>query len=317
MTKPMFPHAFDSTMIGHLRSCPQKLYRMYVEHWKPQAESVHLVAGKAFATGIEKAREAFYVEGKSPEDSVATGFGALLRAYGDFECPPDSPKSAQRMAGALEYYFSQYPLGGDGANPIEYGGKRGIEFSFAHPLPVNHPVTGDPILYTGRADMIANAYNGVFVYDEKTTSSLGAAWLKQWEHRSQFTGYCWGLREFGIKPSGVVVRGVSILKTKYETAQAISYRAEWEIERWLDQVVRDIERAKVMWAEGHWDFNLDHACTEYGGCALTRVCKASDPERWLPMYFEKRVWDPLAREEVTIPEWEAKWGHATSSADAS
>ena len=49
MTKPIFPHAVDSTMLATFRSCPQKFFRQYVEHWKPKAESVHLVAGGAFA----------------------------------------------------------------------------------------------------------------------------------------------------------------------------------------------------------------------------------------------------------------------------
>ena len=63
------------------------------------------------------------------------------------------------------------------------------------------------------------------------------------------------------------------------------------------------------WEEGWWDYDLDHACSEYGGCQFTRVCKSNDPEAWLPMYFEKRVWDPLARREMTVEEYEASWGH--------
>lgn len=316
--KPLFPHAWDSTMVGHMKSCPQKLFRMYVEHWKPGEESVHLVAGKAFAKGIEIAREEFYVNGTPPADAVAEGLTALLRAYGTFECPDDSPKSALRMAGALEFYFEHYRLGMDRAKPITYGGKRGIEFSFAHPLlDVTHPVTGDPIIYTGRADMVADAFGGIMVYDEKTASQLGPRWVQQWDLRAQFTGYCWALRQFKIKPSGVVTRGISILKTKYETQQAITYRAPWEMDRWYLETVKTIERAKQMWLEMDawpevdradvWDYNLDHACTEYGGCALTRVCKSKDPETWLPMYFHKRVWDPLAREEVSIEDWNDKW----------
>ena len=70
-----------------------------------------------------------------------------------------------------------------------------------------------------------------------------------------------------------------------------------------------------MWEEGYWDYNLDGACTDYGGCVFVRVCKSSDPETWLPMYFEKKVWDPLARKELTVAEFEASWDH-TSEAPA-
>jgi hypothetical protein len=316
---PQFPHTWDNTMVGTAKSCYQKLYRTYLEHWKPGEESVDLVAGKAFAAGIETARVEYYVNGVDPEEAVALGMTSLLRAYGGFECPPDSAKSPARMAGALEFYFDNYKLGHDKAVPVFWGEKRGIEFSFAEPLPILHPVTGLPIIYTGRSDMVADAFGGTFVYDEKTASQLGPSWARQFDLRAQFTGYCWALRQAGMEPKGCVVRGVSILKTKYETQQVVTYRAGWEISRWLEQTCRVIHRAAEMWKQAildeaagfpphnAFDYDLDHACTAYRGCALQRVCKSAHPEQQLPMYFHKRVWDPLAREEVSIEDWDARW----------
>lgn len=336
--RPMFPHAVDSTIMAAFRSCPQKMFRTYVEHWKPQSESVHLVAGGAFAKGIEVARKAYFegeyehatvayslnVEKACEERTVtwasregpkgdreaaeAIGLAALIAHYGDFMCPPDSAKSLERTAGALEFYFAHYPLGADGMEPIFLaGGRRGIEFSFAEPLEFNHPVTGDPILYTGRSDMIAHFNHGIYIVDEKTTSQLGASWSRQWEMRAQFTGYAWAAMRSGIEPAGAIVRGISILKTKYDTQQAITYRPDWEVERWHEQTLRDLERMLKCWQDGWWDFNLDSACGEYGGCSMTQVCKSKEPETWLPMYFEQKVWDPLAKRSLTVPEWEAMW----------
>lgn len=303
MTRAPFPLVWDSTMLSAGRSCPAKLRMMYVEHWKPAAESVHLVAGAAFASGLEAARRAFFVDGRGRDEAIAIGLGALFRKYGPYEAPDDSAKNVVRVAGALEYYFSEYPLGADGATPHLFGGeKQGIEFSFAEPLDITHPESGEPLIFAGRADMVADAMGGLFIYDEKTTSSLGDSWVKQWDLRSQFTAYCWGLRGHGIHPTGIMVRGISILKTKYETKQVPTYRADWEVERWLKQTLRDIRRFKEMWLADEWDYSLDHACTEYGGCAFSqRVCKSPEPERWLPMYFHKRAWDPLARQETEVP----------------
>lgn len=310
MTRPMFPHAVDSTMLAAFRSCPQKLFRTYIEHWKPQSESVHLIAGGAFAKGIEVARRHFFEHGASPEVAEAEGLTALIEKYGDFECPPDSAKSMERMCGALEFYFEQYPLGRDGLVPIKYGdGRSGIEFSFAEPTDIMHPLTGDPILYTGRADLVGEFAGGLYIVDEKTTSQLGASWPKQWELRSQFSGYCWAARRAGIPVQGAIVRGISILKTKYDTLQCLTDRPEWEVLRWEEQVRHDIRRMIQCWETGYWDYNLDHSCAEYGGCGLVRICKSNDPETWLPMQFEKRVWDPLARRELTVEQWEASWGH--------
>lgn len=344
--RPMFPHTVDSTMLAAFRSCPQKFFRSYIEHWKPQIDSVHLVAGGAFARGIEVARKAYFegiqVTGTADnvfQDATATykrvvtwqeealgdalrgdssaaqqlGLQACMLHYGDFESPADSAKSLERTAGALEFYFANYPFGADGTNPVKFAsGRRGIEFSFAEPLPFMHPVTGQPILYTGRADMVAEFAGGIYVFDEKTTSQLGATWPRQWELRSQFTGYVWAAQQAGINTNGAVVRGVSILKTKYDTAQAITYRSPYEVERWLKQVQADLRRMQQCWESGWWDYDLDHACAEYGGCQFQRVCKSEHPESWLPMQFEKRVWDPLARATMTVEEFEASWGHERS-----
>lgn len=315
MTRPMFPHTIDSTTLGAFRSCPEKARRTYIEHWKPQNESVHLVAGGAFASGIEAARRAFYIEGKPAADAVAIGGVALLAHYGDFEPPADSAKTADRMLGALEFYFDHYPLGGEGSSPITFGEDKAIEFSFAFPIDVRHPVTGDPILYTGRSDMIGHAYDGIYTFDEKTTSSLGLSWTRQWDLRSQFTGYAWAARQSGLKTQGTIVRGVSILKTKYDTQQVLTYRADWEIDRWYTQLCRDVRRMIAAWATGEWDHNLDHACTEYGGCSLRTVCKSPSPETWLPVYFTKRVWDPLARKELSVEEWEKSWEFDQAKSD--
>lgn len=340
MTRPMFPHTIDSTTLAAFRSCPQKAFRSYIEHWKPKEESVHLIAGGAFAKGIEAARKAYFeglqitptvtleadpetglgvrkvtwsetaCEPGNTELAQSAGIQALIAAYGDFECPPDSAKSLERTAGALEFYFQNYPFGMDGTSPVTFpDGRRGIEFSFAEPLDFKHPVTGNPVLYTGRADMVAEYAGGVYIFDEKTASQLGPSWSRQWELRSQFTGYVWAGKRVCPDVQGAVVRGVSILKTKYDTQQALTYRTPHEIDRWLEQVHRDLKRMQQCWEDGWWDFNLDHACGEYGGCSFMRVCKSESPDSWLPMYFERRVWDPLARKQMGVQEYEESWGH--------
>src|SRR6202162_5409239 len=126
--RPFFPPTIDSTLLAAFRACPQKFFLSYVMHWKSQVKSVHLVAGGAFASAIEAAREAFYVEVKSNSDAEALGMTALIKGYGDFDCPPESAKSLERMLGAFEFYLFNYPLGGDGAEPITLtGGRKGVE----------------------------------------------------------------------------------------------------------------------------------------------------------------------------------------------
>jgi hypothetical protein len=342
-----FPEFFDSSMLATFKSCPEKFRLSYIEHWKSREENVHLHAGGAFAKGLEVTRRAFYTgdiiepkwvtvakgdfEAKKLEwtsrqsngsvhadDAIGYGLAALIAYYGDFECPEDSAKSASRMAGAFEYYWSNYPLSHEDSSPITFaGGKRGIEFSFAHPIDVVHPVTVNPILYVGRMDAIIETLGGKFICDEKTTSSLGSSWSRQWDLRSQFTGYAWGCGQSGIQVDGAIVRGVSILKTKYDTQQAMSYRPEWQIERWYDELLEWIEDIKINWQRVYIDHNgdpvsqeqrtrqtfrhnLDHSCAEYGGCGFREACLSQNKQPWLETSFERKFWNPLLREEKPL-----------------
>ena len=299
--RPPFPQFFDSSMLSSFKTCETLFYNQYIHHWKPKDQSVHLHAGGAFAKGMEVARKAFYVDRHDEETSVALGLQALLTFYGDFDCPEDSAKSATRMAGAFEFYFANYPLTWDDCVPLELSnGKRAIEFSFAEPCDVRHPVTGDPILIVGRLDAILGAFGARLITDEKTTSSLGPSWSRQWDLRGQFSGYAWGCQRAGIKVDGALIRGVSILKTKYDTQQAITYRPEWLVNRWYDEACTWIMQAIISWKHRRWRHNFDHACAEFGGCQFRQACSSENPQPWLEAAFERRIWNPLLREEKKL-----------------
>ena len=301
MNRVPFPKVLDSTIIAAFRSCPQKAFLEYMRHWKIGDQSVHLHAGGAYAHGLEAARRAYYEQGQDPQTCIALGVQALLQFYGDFACPEDSAKSAGRMAGALEFYFERYPLETDDAIPVTFSsGKRGIEFGFAEPVDELHPETGEPIIYCGRMDMIVEKEGMVLGEDDKTASQLGGSWSRQWDLRSQFTGYVWGAKQAGITLNGFLVRGVSILKTKYDTLEAITYRPEWQLDRWYAQTMRDIRRMKQCWEEGYFDYNLDHACAEYGGCPFRQVCLSQDQDTILHGLFQRRLWDPITRTEEVL-----------------
>lgn len=301
-----FPSLIDASLMASFKSCPTLCKNTYFNHWKSKEPSVHLLAGGAFASGCERTRTAFYVEDKDSDTAIAEGIGELLRFYGDFECPTDSAKSAERMAGAFEFYWSNYPLGfkddhGNSIDPVLLSsGKRAIEVSFAEPLPINNPDTGDPLIYCGRLDAILNYAGGRYITDEKTTTQLGASWSRQWDLRSQFTGYAWGARQIGIKVDGALVRGISILKTKYDTQQAISYRPDWMIDRWYDELLMWLEEMIQAYKTNRWKHNLDHSCAEYGGCQFRTACASQDESPWLESYFEQRKWDPLTRKETKL-----------------
>lgn len=299
MNKLPFPKAIDSTLRASFVACPRKFQLQYLEHWKKKRTSVHLVAGGAFAEGMDVTRTQF-ATGDTPEQALAAGAKALIRKYGDFEAEDDHNKSLANMVAALGESFAHHGFSTDPLQPhILPNGKPAVEFSFAIPISEDllHPETGDPILYTGRFDMLGEMQDNLWVVDDKTTGYIGKQWFNQWTLRSQLTGYCWAAREYGYPVVGAIIRGLAIRKKDFGHAESIQYRPDWMITRWHMQLQRDIQRMIRSWEEGYFDYTLDGACSDYGGCDFLEVCSSPNPERWLATDFEQRIWDPLAREE--------------------
>jgi hypothetical protein len=295
-----FPEVVSSSLISTFKSCALKARYTHFDHWAPRTSSVHLHAGGAFATALEAARRAHFIDGKPPAEAVGIGAAALIRAYGDYEPPADSPKSLEAMLGALDFYFDRWPLG-QGAVPHRFSDTlQGIEFSFLEPLPITHPQTGNDILFSGRADQIVDYAGGIYIEDDKTTSSLGASWPRQWTHRSQFSSYTWAAHRAGIPSKGVLVRGVAILKTKYEAQEVLTTRSSFEVERWYISTLKVVSRMVAAWLNDDFEPDLDDACSAYGGCQYLDVCKSPNPDEWLPLQFVRRAYDPITRQELPL-----------------
>lgn len=303
-----FPLVWDNSMRSAFVSCPQKFWWEYGEHFKPRGVSTDLHAGKAWASALEEARLRYYLDALPAEEACAAGLVKLIQEYGDFEPPHHKQnKTLPRLMDAFGYYWKAFPLDKDPVQP--WRGPDGksapmVEFSFALPLDEDnllHPQTGEPIIYSGRADMVATYAGALSIYDDKTTSSLGAKWGNQWTRRSQFSAYTWAARQYGIPVSQVLVRGIALLKTEINHAQCISVRTPYMVLEWQLQMIRDIKRAIECWKEGFWDLNLADECSAFGGCIFQQPCMSPDPTPWLEGQFEKRAWDPVTREEKIIP----------------
>lgn len=298
-SRPPFPTAVDSSFLNDLRSCVHKAYLSQMLHWKPKSTNIHLNAGGAFAKGLEVARKAYYDLSIDPQSATIEGGKALIAQYEEPSIEDaDHAKSLPNMLGALGSYFQVHPLDTDSLKPHRLpSGKPAIEFTFAIPLSICNPETGEPILYTGRCDMIGE-YNGqLFVVDEKTTSGIGPTWFNNWALKSQLTGYVWAARQYGFDVAGAIIRGIAILKREFKHAESIQYRPQWMIDRWYKQTERDLARLIECWKEDYYDYNLDSACSSYGGCQFLKICSSNNPEPWLEADFEKRVWDPLQHVE--------------------
>jgi hypothetical protein len=292
--RPPFPTVIDNTMRSEFVKCPQSFFRAYIQHLDNPKPSVHLHAGGAIAHGFEVFRKAYYGEEIGFEASFIRGASALVQTYGDFDSTGET-KTLDRMLGAFDYYLHEaWPPATDPVRPMVSGGKPAVEFSFAIPLPILHPETGDPLLYGGRFDMVGEYMNQLFAVDEKTTGSMGPQWFKQWDLRSQFTGYCWAAQQYNYHVAGVLVRGICILSNDYKCGEVVDYRPKWIIDRWHAQLLRDIERMIECWRSGYYDYNLSDGCNSFGGCDYKVLCLSRDPEPFIKTHFVERPWIPVA-----------------------
>ena len=307
-----FPFVVDSTLLNAWRNCPTQAMYQGFRRIKRVGISIDLLAGGAFARGLEVTRRAFYEQGLMTDHAISLGVAALWQAYGNPVFTKDTPKTWDRMAGALVAYFDEYPLGQDSIKPACYNGKWAIEFSFAIPLDIwgfYHPVSGDPLILAGRTDMIGSFRSSDFVVDEKTTTQLGEAWSHKWNMRAQFMCYMWAARLMGFNIAGTIVRGVAIRKTGYDFAEALLSRNDMLLDRWEWQTKRTIGAMYKAWyhhqtvralngtCEG-FDFNLGEACESYGGCPYKQLCLTADPEPHIAIDYEENTWNPLVKLEV-------------------
>lgn len=301
-----FPAVIDNTIRKAFIRCPTYALHAHVENLRVAGEeSVDLHFGAAFAVGVEVARKQYWQmpggEGDAvPEDAMNAGISAAISYYGNFVAPLKSFKTAERLVGALSYYFEQWPLGEDGLTPLP----GGIECSFAITIPIVHPDTGELLRYAGRYDMAASDGAGrIYIVDEKTASRLGDTFASKWDMDSQMTGYIWSKREEYLRNSNgalpqimAQIRAVSILNRDYGHIEVPIVRADWMIDRWYQQMLRDVEHMVAAYRSGEWDMAMhENSCVAYmRPCEYTRLCTSPNPERLLDTY-QRVVWNPLAK----------------------
>lgn len=306
---PQFPTVIDSSMLSSY-SCPLQFFYKYCLNLTPYQKSIHLHAGGAFADAVQAVRLAYFRDNLDFEQSMFAGMRAFIKYWGQYE--PDAPtyKDFYNVLAAVFDYFHTYHPATDHIRPFRRAsGDPAVEFTFAIPLPVNHPVTGEPLLYAGRCDMVGVYSSLNCIVDEKTTYSFSDNWVRQFVMRAQFMGYCYAAQQYGIKTNTAVIRGVAIQQRAIKHQEAIIQFPQWQIERWYEEMVRKATNL-VDWYSRYIDSNKDirvwpmsygDACTSYSGCEMLDLCTSENPANWFST-FSTRNWNPLIKDPTSETE---------------
>jgi hypothetical protein len=294
-----FPAYLDSSMISAGNSCEMQFFFRYIRHLAPKTQSVHLIAGGAFAAGIEAFRLALWQNKQSQDAALKAALTAAILHWGDYTPPDETPKSLIRVGQALyKYFFEWYKPESDLLQPYFWAdGSISAEMTFAIPLPgTEHPETNEPIMYVGRPDFLGvyGADSLTMLLDEKTCSQLGAQWTRNWDLRSQFIGYNWATRQIlNIKPEGTIVRGICFRKNGLDTAEVVILQPDYLIERWLERTVHITNRLVNAWKTKYFAYDFDNGCTAYGGCSFLPLCTKKEYENWIDLDYNIQQWDPI------------------------
>src|SRR5215469_11330067 len=151
------PIHIDSTMRSAAASCLQKFKNEFILGLRPARLSIDLHAGAVFSSTLEHFYRNVHEEKVPPSVARVRAYGHFARAWGAFESDKDTAKTPDQMWAAVEDYLNVYPPESDHVQPMQYGGRTAVEFSFAIPLddpsfPL-HP-SGSPFIYVGRADLL-------------------------------------------------------------------------------------------------------------------------------------------------------------------
>jgi len=300
----VFPEVISSSIRSSFNACFRKGYYEQIYGIAPKGQNVHLHFGSAFASAMETFRTVFHTTAGDEhfrfEEAAVAGFLRAIEYYGDYTPPENESKNFDRLISAyIEALVSYDPRQDPVQTSIGPDNRPRVEFSFAYPVDeVLHPVTGNPIVFCGRFDQLATFSGSLYVFDDKTTKALGASWGRQWELRSQFTGYCWGARKGGIDVAGAIIRGMGILKNSITHQESIVYRPKWMVDRWYTRLVWDLRRMVDAWQNDYWPHTGEEsgACAEYGGCPFTILCKSANPESFISPNYRDYRYRPLERE---------------------
>lgn len=287
----------DNTMITTFDSCEKKFLYSFVENIARLEISPDLHAGGALAKGLEVARQTFYRDKKSQEESLLAGMEALIIEYGAFEAPHNHNKTFLATAMAFDAYLSEYPLSTDIIQPLMGVGKSpAIEFTFSIPSEVLHPITKNPILIGGRLDMLAR-YDDSFdvIVDEKTTKNFSFNWDEKWFLRSQFMGYCFAVQQYGYDVNRALIRGIAMQKTQYKFMEVLVEFKPSLIASWWKNLQLRLRRIVHAWETEEYIPSYADGCTAYFGCDFKELCLSDTPEK-LYGNFSHRYWDPLAKD---------------------
>jgi hypothetical protein len=288
--------AFDSTSLGWFKECPRKYYLSMIRGLRGRAvdQSVHLRWGGLYHSALER-YDRLTFEGAERENAIRDVVRYILTETWDTAGgrpwePEHNAKTRDGLVRSVLWYLEYFR--DDNAATIRLAnGKPAVELSF------RLPIDGDLVL-CGHLDRVVHwpQGGGDFVMDRKTTgSAVGSYYFDQYKPDNQMSLYSFaGAAILSAPIKGVIIDAVQVGVTFSRYARGLTYRSQDELDEWLSETYRWIQKVHAAVDEDYFPAN-DKACHHYGGCVFRKVCSAAPQvrEQIIQSDYEVRPWNPL------------------------
>lgn len=290
-----FPLRWDSGKIQTLKRCAYQGELKLLYHLRQLEEteaSTDLVAGGAFAAGVEAAKKAFYA---SPDildkyiymdkaiDAASEAYGEHLSDY--------NYKTLEHVIKALQVYFDTWALRNDTAKPLKLAdGNLAIEWKVEIPLDIMHPDYDIPLIFVGKFDSVVNFFGSNWAMDEKTSNRrLNMNAVERSRSRGQFIGYKWLLSQVGIDIAGVLKRHV-VINSKPSAEQHPLEIESASVDRWLESLYLTLKDFIAVYkGERKSARTFGEGCEVYNrSCTYHDLCVSSQTNFFMSQFTQAK-----------------------------
>lgn len=254
----------DNTMLQAFNKCPKHFYWRHIRHLVPKGSTPTALL---FGSSIHLALETLY-KGGTLEESICL-FENDYSRYDGLDGKRTLGKGIQIMKSYYKMYFPEYFK----VLQVESG--------------LTAELSSD-IMFVGRADLIVELKNGIYIMEHKTSSSMHSFNDKP---NHQMTGYTWAVRELGYDCKGVIVNILGVYKTKEDFLRKVTTRTEEEITDWKHWVM-DTKLKIDNCLENSYFPMYTGSCWN---CTFVKLCASSNDmmcEAQVKGLYEEEVWKP-------------------------
>jgi hypothetical protein len=243
------PTEWDNTMIQTGCSCSRRLY-WFLRRLDTRFPPAYFAYGRAWGAALN--------EWHGSQDSDLSAWERLAFALYAAEeewnkeqmAPPQGENTIESLRLLLKMYVDAYGEREPWSVAYRKEGKPIGEIGFQVPIPQTS------LIYCGSLDCpISWPGYGLLVREDKTTGDyITQAYISQWDHASQITGYLWAFGEvLGEEPFGAYMNIASKKNRKdpdLRFSRVLQKRSSWEVARFMRDTTLIIDDFRREWDLG-------------------------------------------------------------------